>query len=196
MVKSRLMDQKSRTIILGAAALLILGAVAGAIVYLTRAPARISNQAEAPIDLLSRLPTLNSVNPSPTPSLRQNVPTANFKSYAGSGFALNYPAEWGLLTCSNSQNFEFDPVNTTDTKGVICDRAVKPVTVLVVNGSLNCPTRSVTGASGEMDYQWCVPLRDNRFLDISHRVSQLGSQAASKKDYSAVLEQLITTIQN
>lgn len=194
------MNAQTRLIVLGGIALFVL-VIVGVVAYysmgLFKGGVNLPQGASV-IDLSSMLPTTPPAGSSvtPTPSSNSLVPAAGalLKTYSGSGFSLRYPSKWGVLTCSNSQNFEFDPISGTDIKGVVCDRALKPVTVLVVNGNPTCPARSVTGASGEINYRWCAPLNNNLFLDITHRVSQLGGRATSVNDYSTQIEQIIKTI--
>ncbi|MCL5784350.1 MAG: hypothetical protein M1142_03290 [Patescibacteria group bacterium] len=196
------MDPKTRVIIVGALALVILAAVAGTLFYLGKASRERS--ATSGNTSLNSLPRL-SVTPVPS-TLRNNqaATSSNTKTFVGSGFNLSYVNSWGVLTCSNSQNFEFDPTVGTDLKGVVCDRAVKPVTVLVVN-KLNCQGETVklgenqvvrsknTPREGDISYRWCLSV-GGKNLDITHRVSASGSQATSKEDFSAEVEQMITTI--
>lgn len=136
--------------------------------------------------------------PTPVPVVSPNVQTSPTKTYNGQGFQLVYPREWGLLTCTNSQNIEFDPANSTDQK-ISCDRAIKPITVLV--NSSNCPggqtvnlggvqaVKVVTQVQGGVNYKWCV--RTGIPLEISHRVSPQGGRASSVDDFSAQIEQMI-----
>lgn len=147
-------------------------------------------------------------NPSQTPnnSNQNNIVVApNSKVYVGDGFSLSYPNTWGLLTCSNSKNFELDPTSSTDSLNVSCNRALKPVTILVHTGSFSCPGNSVTlgnnsavkstkkWSDGEIDYRWCVSV-GGKTLDISHRFSPNGGRATSTTDYSSQVEDLIKTI--
>ncbi len=141
---------------------------------------------------------------SPSPAQSQTNSSGD-KIYSGANFSLNYPKSWGLLTCSNSNNFELDP-NKADNMKVGCDRALKPITILVVN-NLSCEgmekniggkkvIRSYSSDKGgaEADYRWCVINANGLDLDITHRVSQGGGRATSKQDFSMQVEQMITTI--
>ena len=127
------------------------------------------------------------------------------KSYQGQGFSLNYPQNWGLLTCNNSANFEFDTSNSKDQKDFSCNYAVKPVTVMVAD-NLNCQGESVKLGNnnvvrssegekgGEIDYRWCVINPNGADLDITHRVSNSGATAHSKEDHATSVEQMISSI--
>lgn len=206
------MDQKTRLIVIGAASLLVFAAIAGAVVYLSRATrdnnttATETNNSNS-FSQLPAIPAASSPAPTGTPSnnTAANTQTADFKILQTTDFNLRYPQNWGTLICSNSANFEFDPVSGADSKNVACDSAVKPVTVLVLD-KLTCPGETVkigsysvvkakiTDQNGDIDYRWCVTV-GGKGLDISHRVSASGSKATSKDDFSAQIEQIITNLQ-
>lgn len=194
------MDARTRAMILGGVALLVLSAIFAVIFYQIRSS---KNTTESPIqtsdDALNRL-RLTPVPGTGTPA--STGVTAGFKIYAGQGFSLRYPSTWGLLTCSNSQNFELDPTNNQDVKGAICDRALKSVTVLLQKGVCRGGTvtlgnvtavKAKTSSGTETDYEWCFSAAGKNF-DISHRVSGTGSRATSKEDFSAQIEDIIKTI--
>ncbi|MBI2022201.1 hypothetical protein HYS93_04990 [Candidatus Daviesbacteria bacterium] len=133
----------------------------------------------------------------PSASARPSTPP-NTKSYKINSLQIHYPKSWGLLTCRNSKNIEFDPTNSTDQLNVLCDVALKPITILV--GSSNCQgqtidlsgvsvVKSKTTSSNGVSYKWCT--KTNPALEISHRVSSTGSRAASIQDFSAQIEQMI-----
>ena len=127
------------------------------------------------------------------------------KSYKGVGFELAYPNNWGLLTCNNSVNFEFDPEKSQDMLKVNCDRAVKPITVLV-SDNLSCQgdniklgnnsvVRIVEGTKGaEADYRWCVINPNGVDLDITQRVSNSGRPSSSRQDFAVQIEQVISSV--
>lgn len=196
------MDTKTKSILLGGVALLILAVTFGVIFYLGKASRNQATTTESSVDSLGQLPSLSNTNNTPR---NDNVATSNTKSFTGQGFTLKYPNPWGLLTCSNSQNFEFDPTNGQDVKGVVCDIAVKPVTVLVSDTRPNCQgetvtlgsnqvVKSKTGGSGEANYRWCLTIGGKNF-DITHRVSGSGSRATSKNDFSSQIEEVIKSFQ-
>lgn len=201
------MDEQRKTLIVtGAVLLIILALVISLIFFLARF---ISSRRQS-----TNNPQISSTStqaPSPTASGSTNQPSSSqnqlgsTKSFQGSGFSLNYPQNWGLLTCNNSQNFEFDLTNPQDQKGFTCDRAVKPITFLVLD-NLSCQgdgvtignlrvVRSVEGTKGaEANYRWCV-INPNGFdLDITHRVSNSSKPASSKEDFAPQIEQVIQTI--
>lgn len=192
------MDPKTRALMFGVIALVVLAALIGSIIYLGNAS---KNTPSRNINPVSTLPVV-SAQPSPTPG--EALPATGMKTYAGNGFNLSYPANWGILTCSNTANFEFDPVNNQDLKGIICDTAVKPITVMVYN-NLRCsgsPTSignyQVFKSSGPLSgggtqYHWCLSAAGKTF-DITERVSSSGNQATSPNDYSAQVEQMIKSI--
>lgn len=196
------MDTKAKSIIIGAVGLLIVAAVLVVFFYQGKL---VSNQLadESGGNELSDLLTTESTPSSQDSS--QVETTGDLKTYKGNGFSLQYPKTWGLLTCSNSQHFELDPASSQDLSGIVCDRAVKPVTVLVAD-RLNCSgekinlggkevTKStVASAGGDIDYRWCVSAGGKNF-DISHRVSSSGARASSKDDFSSAVEQIISTLQ-
>ncbi|KKS12789.1 hypothetical protein A2617_03105 [Candidatus Daviesbacteria bacterium RIFOXYD1_FULL_41_10] len=200
------MDPKIRAALLGVGALFLVSIIAVVIFALIRAgqsgfPSASSGGS------LSVLPTIPAGESSNVPRTGGTGTTDNSsgKTYQGSNFTLTYPVNWGILTCNNSQNFEFDPVNSADTKGASCDMAVKSVTVLLT-GRVSCPGEIITmGANrviksreveddGQVSYRWCLAVGNTGF-DITHRVSLAGNPAASPIDYSAQIEQMISTIQ-
>lgn len=198
------MDTTTRNIVVGAIVLLIVIIVLGGFFYLRNLQ---QNQQSGGTNTLSQLPTISG---SGTPGISNqpvtgNTSSANNKIYAGNGFVVSYPSAWGLLTCNNSQNFELDPISSTDHTNVTCDLALKPVTFLVSDTPLNCPgnevkigvnnvTKSKTvKQNGDINYRWCLQV-GGKSLDITHRVSSTGSQATSKIDYSPQVESVIGNI--
>lgn len=197
------MDERTRLIALGAVALLALVVIFGVVVFVSRIS---SNRAgtRGPInDLVSRLPA-----PSPTPTPVSTTPSVSpeSKTYTGPGFTLSYPRSWGILTCNNSSNFELDPTAGQDVLRVVCDEAIKPVTVLVVTrasclgefktiGSHQVVFSKVTEGDGDINYRWCLAVGEIG-LDITHRVSPSGSPATSKTDFSSQVEGIITTVKS
>src|SRR3989338_646329 len=194
-------DQRLKLVIGGAVVLLVLITLA-TFFFISRAKQEIpAENNRAPLASLRTI-----TNPNQTNSQISPTDTTNSKIYSGQGFALKYPQGWGLLTCSNSYHLEFDPNSSTDTT-IACDRAVKPVTVLVTP-NLNCKGELITLGSyqvlktksrdnnGDVDYQWCVSLGNGSALDITHRVSQGGLKATSKIDLSTQVEEIIRTLSN
>ncbi|MFH0937248.1 MAG: hypothetical protein V1808_03060 [Candidatus Daviesbacteria bacterium] len=200
------MDQRSRAIIVVAVTLLVLAIIFVVVLLVLRA-SKVTIPSSTNNPSLSRLPTV-AVSPSPSASGVTLAPTTSSsanKTFIGQGFNLNYPTSWGILTCNNSQNFEFDPGNSVDAKNVICDIAVKSITVLVTTTQPNCQgdkvklgnndviRSKVISDNGNINYRWCLAVGGKGF-DITHRVSQSGGRATSKIDFSAQVEQMIGTI--
>jgi hypothetical protein len=126
---------------------------------------------------------------------------ANTKTYSAGDVQMIYPNNWGLLTCSNSLNFEFDPKNPEDSQ-VVCSLAQKPVTILV-NDSTGCAgdlidigpvkvQKQMQEEEGYRTYQWCTQTSPR--LNISHRSSTYGAPATSPEDYSKQVEEMISRL--
>lgn len=195
------MDNRVKIVIGGAVVLLLLIILA---IFFFLSNVRKSTTSTPPEEnTLNNLPTLTETS-TPTASTPTNTaPTGNTQSYNGNGFSLRYPNNWGLLKCSNSNNFEFDPNSATPTT-IACNEAVKPVTVLVTS-NLNCSGEAMTIGSltavkskntngNYTTYRWCVPLASGRALDITHRIDPNQSRATSTQDYSSQIEEMIKTI--
>lgn len=194
------MDQKTKLTIIGGAVLLVIAIIFVTIFYFGRASRTGIVNGDGGTNPLVQLPT---IAPTISPTTQSGDGSSQGKTLSGQGFSLTYPSSWGALTCSNSQNFELDPTSSVDVRGVVCETAVKPVTVLVVS-RLSCTgetvtlgnnrvVKSKTETSTGINYHWCVSV-GGKGLDISHRVSSTGSRATSKDDFSAQVEQIITTI--
>lgn len=198
------MDQRTRVIIIGAGVLFVLAAIS-LLVFFTLRFSRNNQPRGSGDNSLSRLPVI-SVTPSPTDRQdgnNSNSVRSDFKTFISQGFSLDYPSGWGVLTCGNSTNFEFDPENGSDLKNIACDRAFKPITVLLAN-RLSCTGETVkigdkqvvklkVENNGDINYRWCLSV-GSVGLDITHRVSQSGSRATSKEDFSSQVEEVIKTI--
>ncbi len=198
------MEPRTKAIVLGAIGLFII-ILAGAIFYYLSQIAKVNIGT-------------NSISTGGTASLRLTpepfsspattlTPTKeeSTKLYQGNGFYLRYPANWGLLTCSNSKNFELDPTSSVDQKNVTCNYAVKPVTFLVnpptecrgdttitLGGNQVVKSKSVN-RDGTTQYQWCLSVNGTSF-SITHRVSVNGNPASSKEDFSSQVERIISTM--
>lgn len=200
------MDRKKTLIVTGIVLLVILALIFAAVFYLVRT---IQNrQKSSPRTLFPETSSSPAVVPSNTSAPVNNpVPTqpqTSTKTFKGATFQLNYPNNWGLLTCNNSQNFEFDPQNSNDLLRVVCDRAVKPITILVTD-NLRCTGEAVTfgthqvirfqdgNKGGAVDYRWCVVTSGADF-DITHRANPAGGVATSREDFSTQIEQMISTL--
>lgn len=182
-----MVDQKRIVMIAGGIILFLLIVILGTTFYLK-----------------SNTKNRESLNETPAsqPSGQSQHPLVDNKVYKDLGFDLYYPASWGLLTCNNSKNIEFNPENDTDQIGVSCNRAVWPITVLVGEGfpcqgeavklgSLDA-VRLKTAQDGYNAYEWCVKSKPE--LNITHRVSEIEAPYSSKNDFSAQIEQVISGI--
>lgn len=130
--------------------------------------------------------------------------SGEFKSYSSDlGFKISYPKNWGLLTCSNSYNFEFDPTNGTDLANVVCDYATKPVSVIVSNDVSECSGENIKIGSTNViksqittqnytTYQWCTLTQP--VLIISNRTSTTTNFAATTTNYSTDIEKIIGSL--
>lgn len=201
------MDQRRAIIAVAAVILLILVIIGGTIFYLARVFNSGKSTTTGHVVTSSNAPAANNGNTLGTeslPSTSGSTPLpANYQIYQGQGFQLRYPKTWGLLTCTNSNNFEFDPYTGQNQK-VGCDFAVKPITVLVnknecqggtVTKINNIPvTKVVDRTDTGVDYEWCT--QTNPPLDVTERVSSDGSRATSVNDYSIQVEQMIGSFSN
>ncbi|MDO8429497.1 MAG: hypothetical protein Q7S88_02610 [Candidatus Daviesbacteria bacterium] len=197
------MDQRTRVIIIGAIALFVIAAVLAGVVFVGRLSKnqtpKLSDTGDIP-DATARdlqIPTIASRDPSL--ALEDGRGT-----FTASNYSLKYPTAWSVLTCSNSKNFELDPTSAQDIKNVVCDVAVKPVTIMEVS-KLNCQGEKVTIGSHQVTkskatqgdytrYTWCLNV-GSKNLEITHRVSPKGERATSKEDYSQEVEEVIESIQ-
>jgi len=201
------MEDKTRALIVtGAVLLLILALIVAAIFYLIRF---IQGRQVG----VTTTNTQNTINFSPSPSAAAvlengtvNTPVVtqvqgDFKTYNGTGFQLSYPKNWGLLTCSNSQNIELDPYNSTDQLKVACDYSQKSITVIVGAqcdgqasqiGGLNVITSNKMLSQGN-EKSWCVKTGGTNLL-FTNRVSGNEVRGYGKVDQSQAIEQLISRI--
>lgn len=148
-------------------------------------------------------PKRTTTSPAPTPLSGEPIPSAETQQFVGLGFSFSYPANWSVLTCANSNNFEIDPLDNEDEVGVECETAVKPVTVLVEDNLNDClgeemviggvPTVKSTAETPEFTlHKWCT--KTIPILKISHRVSSASGVAVSINNYSAGIEKIIGTL--
>lgn len=131
----------------------------------------------------------------------QQASTDN-KTFNAGDFQIAYPKSWGVLTCSNSANIELDPTSGQDNLKVVCSTAVKPVTIMkeatgcangemVDLGSFKVVRTKATEGSYTR-YEWCT--KTVPALYITHRVSNDGSPATSKEDFSKQVEDMISRL--
>lgn len=205
------MEITTKTIIFAVITVILIAAILGGIFYLLKNAKQLNVNNKT--DLLSKLQTVSS---SPTPAIpteqipssqnltQQSVtPTENIKVYQGQNFVLRYPGTWGIVTCNNSQNIEFDPYNKNDLKNYSCDTALKPITILVSKQPVSCfgenikignlaVIRSKTETANWMKNRWCIN-KNGMSLDITNRVTPNGIRGTGKDDFSKQIEQIINT---
>lgn len=203
------MEITTKTIIFAIISIILIAAILGGVFYLLKNSKQIIST-DKNSNPLSRLETVTN-SPTPTPSISKNptLPVTNnqivapvsTKVYQGGNFTINYPQKWGIVTCNNSQNFELDPYNSTDLKNYSCDRAIKPITILVSNSALNCSgdtvkignstvIKSKTVTANWLKNRWCVN-KNGVSLDITNRVAPSGT-GTGKDDFSSQIEQIIS----
>ena len=204
----RNMEQRRAVIVAIAIALLVALAIIGTIVFLSNFLRNKSTTNRTVVSSSSEPVIMATTEPSASPSSAASAQgsatisaPANTKSISIGGFTGFHPNTWGVLSCTNSENIEFDP-NGADSS-VACNYAKKPITV-VVSKNLNCKGDEVTLGnntvvksksirSHEIRYRWCVKGTDTN-LDITHRVTDSNLSAASKEDFSSQVEQFISTL--
>lgn len=205
------MDQRKSLVITALVLIFIIAVIVGTIIFLvrgvrTRSTAQVSRAPQS-----TNIPTFSpspdsisdpAVEVNPTPANQPNNSTnSQLKVYNGASYSISYPESWGILTCSNSQNIEFDPTSSTDQLNVRCDVAQKPITILV-GGNPACEgetvklgnvtvQRLVQQTSTGKNYRWCS--KTMPALDITHRVSSTNSRAISSQDYASQIEEMIKT---
>lgn len=139
----------------------------------------------------------NTTAPEPIPQTGESK-----KTLSSVGSTFSFPNTWGVLSCTNSANFELDPISSGDNR-VNCDVAQKPITVLI-NSNLACKGQpatignmSVTKYRVEnvrgVDYQWCFSKNGVNY-NITHRVSAAGVRGTSAEDYSGKVEEMIGAV--
>lgn len=201
------MENKRSIIISALIGLVVLALIIGTIYYLIRfitsRPGTQTTRTPNPTAFTTSPTPIKVESPAPgEPTSPSTTTPANTKSFQGRGFTFNYPANWGILTCNNSGNFELDPINSRDQLKVACDYALKPITVLVnsqtCTGGENINKGGVlfnkitNRTSTGIEYKWCT--KTNPPLEISHRVSSNNGRATSRQDFSAQVEEMIGRI--
>lgn len=192
------MEQQQRSLVVTAAVgLIILAIIIGSVYYLVRfIQGRTRTASNNPSPSVSA-----SVSPASEVSEGAQDNPPNTKVHNAGNFQVVYPKDWGLLTCTNSANFELDPKNGADSK-IACDRAVKSIT-FVLDNNTGCPaeaanigqvkvTKSRESEGNYTRYQWCTQTQP--ILNITHRVSNSGETATSKEDYSKQIEEIISRL--
>ena len=194
------MEDKTRALIVtGAVLLLILALIIAAIFYLIRFIQSRSTgvrPSPTPTTQVSTSPTVEGIDAEITDS--PITPSGETKEYLGSGFQLNYPKNWGILTCNNSQNIEFDPYDGTDHLKVACDYAQKSVTVMYgvsCEGAVTqiggvAVVKSSRMLSKGTEKSWCVKVGNGLF--ITNRVSTESARGYGKDDQTVLIEKMIS----
>ena len=196
------MDQRKVLILAGVLGVLLLIIIIGTVAYISSSRST-SPQNTQKIVTSSPLPIPSTATSGSNPAGSVSNTKGNFKTYSGTGFSVRYPKTWGLLTCSNSKDFEFDPVNGTDQLKVVCNKALKPITVIVHTTPVSClgskqtfgsvtTTKAVDSGAPFTDYRYCTQTTPQ--LDISTRYSPNGGTAVATTDYSSQVEQLISNV--
>lgn len=201
------MEITTKTIVFTIISVILIAAILGGVFYLLKNSKQLnfsSKEASVvnlPVIQGSSTPTPENINPSQS---QATVVIQNTKTYQGQNFVLKYPASWGILTCSNSKNIEFDPYNKADLINYPCDSAIKPITVLVSNQPAVCPgdivkignntvTKSKTETANWLKNRWCLN-KNNVYLDITNRIAPTGIKGTSKDDFSKQIEQIISAL--
>lgn len=202
------MEITPKTIIFAVVSVILIAAILGGVFYLLKNSKQLSfsnNNKETPLSKLQVVgsgPTPQTLGENITPS--PTLPAGNTKTYQGQNFALRYPGNWGIVTCNNSLNIEFDPYSSSDLKNYACDRAIKPITIVVSKGPLNCPgenlkignsnvVKSKTDTANWVKNRWCVS-KGGVNLDITNRVAPTGITGTGKDDFSKQIEQIISSL--
>jgi len=205
------MEITTKTIILAVVSVIIIAMILSGVFYLLKNSKQIiTNNNSNPLARLgvvsnSPTPTVSSESDSlPATNNQTTQISANTKTYQGRNFTLKYPQKWGILTCSDSENLEFDPYHSNDLKNYVCDRAVKPITILVGNGDLNClgetvkignntVIRSKTETANWLKNRWCVN-KNGISLDITNRINSQSIIGTGKDDFFSEIETIIKSL--
>lgn len=150
------------------------------------------------------------VSPSPVSSSVQstsipqpNTENSSFKTYRGNFYSLQYPSAWGILTCINSHNIEFDPTNSVDYIGVVCDSAIKPISIILSNTLDDCTGDTIQignigvlsatyNSANYTNYKWCTIT--SPVLNITNRISNTTAVAATQNSYASEIEEIIKSL--
>lgn len=195
------MELTTKTIIFVVISVILIAAILGGIFYLLKNAKQLNINNK--VDPLSKLQT---ISPSPTPTIPIVQPvvfTEDTKLYQSQDFVLRYPKNWGIVTCNNSQNIEFDPYNKSDLRNYLCDSAFKPITIIVSKQSVSCSgenvpignttvIRSKTETANWTKNRWCIN-KNGTSLDITNRIAPTGIRGTGKDDFSKQIEQIIGT---
>lgn len=201
------MDPERRSLVATAlVGLVVLAIIVGSIYYLfqfirnRQAGNVVTNQTQTALPSpIGSAPVVVTQSVQP----QQQQPNAgDFKTYNAGDFQITYPKNWGLLTCRNSGNVELDPNNPADQLNVECSIATKPITIiknavgcaggeLVDIGQVKADKSKATDG-GYTRFEWCVKTVPP--LYVTHRVSNDGSPATSREDFSRQVEEMISRL--
>ena len=197
------MDPEKRSLIATAlVGIVVLAIIIGSIYYLIQFirnrqnPTNVaSNQVQASVAPAASGVVINQVQ-----DQNQGV-SGDYKTYNAGEYQITYPKTWGLLTCTNSENVEFDPTNPADQK-IDCSIATKPITI--IKNAVACSNGTIADVGqikvaktkvnegNYVRYEWCT--KTVPALYVTHRVSPNGEQATSKEDYSKQVEDMISKL--
>lgn len=204
------MEITTRTIVFTIISVILIAAILGGVFYLLKNSKQLNlgnkGASISSLPVIQASPTSTPENISPTQTQNQTsiTNTQNTKIYQGQNFILKYPADWGIVTCSNSKNIEFDPYNKNDLINYPCDSAIKPITILISNQPVSCPgdivkignnsvAKSKTETANWLKNRWCLnKLGIN--LDVTNRIAPTGITGTSKDDFSKQIEQMISNL--
>lgn len=202
------MDAEKRSLVATAlVGLVVLAIIIGSIYYLIQfirnrqTGTTVQNtQVQASVSPRASASAAAAVNPAQQPQGGQVA--GDFKTYNAGSYQITYPKNWGLLTCSNSENIELDPTNSQDSLNVDCSVATKPITIIknatgCTNGEMADlgqvkVSRTKANDGDYTRYEWCAKTVPP--LYITHRVSGDNSPATSKDDLSRQVEEMISRI--
>lgn len=213
------MEQQQRSLIFTAAVgLIILAIIVGSIYYLVKfIQGRVASNNQTPVPSVTEIatdfatpgssPVDGSVapvvpgSPAASPRIQTGAAIPDKKVHNVGEFQMAYPKAWGIVTCTNGKNVEFDPVNSADSN-IACDIALKPVTV-IVGDTRGCEGQTTkVGAidvvkfqeskAGDIYYQWCT--KTTPVLNITHRVSPQAKRGFSTQDFSKQVEEIIANL--
>lgn len=204
------MEITSKTIIMAIVSVVIIALILSGIFYLLKNSKQlVGSKNSNPLEKLGVV----TANPSPTSSEENGLPitgnqtavtSVDTKTYKGENFVLKYPQNWGILTCSDSKNIELDPYHSEDQLNYFCDRAIKPITILVSSNALDCSgetvqigNNSVIRSKTETAYwfknRWCINKNGVSF-DITNRINSQSITGTGKDDFSSEIEKIIKSL--
>lgn len=204
------MEITTRTIVFTIISVILVAAILGGVFYLLKNSKQLN-----PGNKQASISGLPVIQLSPTPTTGTGATTQNqatlpitsasgTKTYQGQDFILKYPDNWGILTCNDSRNIEFDPYNKSDLINYSCNTAIKPITILVSSQPVACPgdivkignnnvAKSITVTANWITNRWCLS-KNGVNLDITNRVASTGITGTGKDDFSKQIEQMISSI--